>query len=101
MHNPGAIAPRECCGMYWKCSHILSCHAPRMRGIQYAAAYQGTTAVAGILDRPVEPCDDTEMLSEIQVRTRSLSSPSGGRRSDPVNVGGGGAQTVEPKPVRR
>ena len=29
-----------------------SCHPPRMRGIQYAAAYRLIIAVSGILDRP-------------------------------------------------
>jgi hypothetical protein len=35
----------------------LHCHAPRKRGIQYAAAYQYTTTFSGIVDRPVEPGD--------------------------------------------
>ncbi|TFV77020.1 hypothetical protein E4K64_09995 [Bradyrhizobium frederickii] len=30
----------------------LWCHAPRKRGIQYAAASRGYVAVSGILDRP-------------------------------------------------
>ena len=36
-----------------------SCHAPLKAGIQYAAASRSITGVSGILDRPVEPGDDT------------------------------------------
>ncbi|MGY3353896.1 hypothetical protein ACVWZK_000559 [Bradyrhizobium sp. GM0.4] len=32
--------------------HILRCHAPRKRGIQYVAASREHTDVSGILDRP-------------------------------------------------
>ena len=44
--NLGRDAPR---GRYRMFSR---CHAPRKRGIQYAAALRGHTTVSGILDRP-------------------------------------------------
>ncbi|RZN00388.1 hypothetical protein CWO91_34150 [Bradyrhizobium genosp. SA-3] len=43
--------------------HYIRCHAPRRRGIQYAAASVATarypTHASGILDRPVKPGDDS------------------------------------------
>ncbi|MGY4626513.1 hypothetical protein ACVWY3_004269 [Bradyrhizobium sp. USDA 4486] len=36
------------------------CHAPRRRGIQYAAAYRFYHCYLGVLDRPVKPGDDSE-----------------------------------------
>ncbi|QAU44882.1 hypothetical protein XH91_05655 [Bradyrhizobium guangzhouense] len=35
------------------------CHAPRKRGIQYAAAARFNRSCLGVLDRPVKPGDDT------------------------------------------
>ncbi|QAU44870.1 hypothetical protein XH91_05580 [Bradyrhizobium guangzhouense] len=35
------------------------CHAPRRRGIQYAAAPRFNRSCLGVLDRPVKPGDDT------------------------------------------
>jgi hypothetical protein len=32
---------------------------PAKAGIQYAALYRSSTAISGILDRPVKPGDDT------------------------------------------
>ncbi|MGY3696412.1 hypothetical protein ACVIGA_006492 [Bradyrhizobium sp. USDA 3240] len=42
-----------------RCKVKHRCHAPRKRGIQYAAAVELGTAVSGILDRPVKPGDDS------------------------------------------
>ncbi|PSO33035.1 hypothetical protein C7G41_07025 [Bradyrhizobium sp. MOS002] len=36
------------------------CHAPRRRGIQYAAASRYNYSRLGVLDRPVNPGDDSE-----------------------------------------
>jgi hypothetical protein len=58
------------------CGHKLSRHAPPpglasgepddrlRRGIQYAAASRSNTGVSGILDRPVEPGDDSGVKGE-------------------------------------
>jgi hypothetical protein len=44
-------------------SRHKDCHAPRKRGIQYAAAHRFNHRCPGILGRPVEPGDDTEYAS--------------------------------------
>jgi len=49
----------ERCDMDRKSEHSLNCHCARKRAIQYAAASQQDFAVSGILDRPVEPGDDS------------------------------------------
>ncbi|PSO30897.1 hypothetical protein C7G41_19040 [Bradyrhizobium sp. MOS002] len=42
---------------------ILRCHAPRKRGIQYAAAHRFNHCCHGVLDRPVKPGDDTVVVA--------------------------------------
>ncbi|RXH02989.1 hypothetical protein EAS61_00410 [Bradyrhizobium zhanjiangense] len=44
-------------------SHLHRSHAPRRRGIQYAAAYGLNHNCLGVLDRPVKPGDDTECVA--------------------------------------
>ncbi len=39
------------------------CHSPRKRGIQYAAASRINHKCLGVLDRPVEPGDDSECVA--------------------------------------
>jgi hypothetical protein len=41
------------------CASNLSCHHPRKRVIQYAAASRLITSASGILGRPVKPGDDS------------------------------------------
>ncbi len=41
------------------CRHLDRCHHPRKRLIQYAVVSRGASGVSGILDRPVEPGDDS------------------------------------------
>jgi hypothetical protein len=41
----------------------LRCHAPRKRGIQYAAALWFKHQLSGIQDCPVKPGDDTERVA--------------------------------------
>jgi hypothetical protein len=41
------------------CASDLSCHHPRKRVIQYAAASRLIASASGILGRPVKPGDDT------------------------------------------
>ncbi|HEU0149660.1 MAG TPA: hypothetical protein VFR21_22615, partial [Bradyrhizobium sp.] len=50
--------------------HVHRRHAPRRRGIQYAAASQFPSAVSGILDRPPEPVIG---LAEGETRWRMLT----------------------------
>ncbi|BAR56801.1 hypothetical protein NK6_3625 [Bradyrhizobium diazoefficiens] len=38
--------------------HILNCHRPRRRAIQYAADHRFNHCRLGVLDRPVKPGDD-------------------------------------------
>ncbi|QOZ49929.1 hypothetical protein XH90_00095 [Bradyrhizobium sp. CCBAU 53338] len=42
-----------------KANHTLRCHAPRKRGIRYAAAHRFHHNRLGVLDRPVKPGDDS------------------------------------------
>ncbi len=66
MHHPGMNVPRECGGVS---PPRLSCPANRA-GIQYSRGVFGSsTAVSGILGRPVKPDDDTGMLFDIHIRT--------------------------------
>src|SRR5882672_3135052 len=59
----GHIMPRECGGM------SLDRHAPRTRGIQYAAAHRLKSGASGILDRPVIP-------DRVGNRRRTMTSES-------------------------
>ncbi|SHH42185.1 hypothetical protein SAMN05443248_4757 [Bradyrhizobium erythrophlei] len=43
---------------------LLSCHHPRRRMIQYAAASRSIAGASAILDRPVKPGDDSFALGD-------------------------------------
>ncbi|TFV80109.1 hypothetical protein E4K64_03875 [Bradyrhizobium frederickii] len=55
-------------------SHLHRCHAPRKRGIQYAAAHRLNHDRLGVLDRPVKPGDDTENVRDSGLLRRKGSS---------------------------
>ncbi|PPQ15641.1 hypothetical protein CV770_30540 [Bradyrhizobium sp. AC87j1] len=42
-----------------KAARKLRCHSPRKPGIQYAEAFRFNYNCLGVLDRPVEPGDDS------------------------------------------
>jgi len=54
-----------------------TCHSPRRRGMQYAAASRFNHWRLGVLDRPVKPGDDTECVdADVRIRPRSAFRPS-------------------------
>ncbi|UUO35789.1 hypothetical protein DCM75_16030 [Bradyrhizobium sp. WBOS02] len=48
-------------------SHPHRRHAPRKRGIQYAAAHQLNHNRLGVPDRPVKPGDDIERVARLWI----------------------------------
>ena len=57
--DDSGVGGDDSCGLERHASRIFHCHPPRKRGIQYAAACRFMTGASGILDRPVEPDDDS------------------------------------------
>ncbi|QFI72322.1 hypothetical protein F8237_07945 [Bradyrhizobium betae] len=74
--------PRYGCNARKHDRHSLRCHALAGRGIRYAVAYRLNYNRLEVLDRPLEPGDDTGVRNAITAPIASDRNRTAPRRSD-------------------